>query len=192
MLPPIAVLPKSLNIKGIEQKIKTDYRMALWIFRAFADPELNESEKVLVMLENLFVDDIYNFSIDELEEATHKAVWFLDGGGIVEKQKPSNKQLLDWEQDESMIFSAVNKSARCEVRELEYMHWWTFLGYFSETGECLLTTVIGIRHKLATKKSLDKVEKEFIKEHMDIIKIKNKYTHEEQKEIDKLKKIMKK
>ncbi len=53
-----------------------------------------------------------------------------------------------------MIVPAVNKVAGKEIRTVPYMHWWTFFGYFMESGECLFNTVVGIRSKKAKGEKL--------------------------------------
>ena len=97
---------------------------------------------------------------------------------------------MDWEQDESIIFSAINKVAGCETREKEYIHWWTFLGYFSEIGEGLFSTVINIRQKKNKGKKLEKYEQEFYRSNKQLIDLKEKYTAEEQAEIDRLNELL--
>ena len=77
-----------------------------------------------------------------------------------------------------------------ETRASDYIHWWTFLGYFNEVGEGLFTTVINIRNKLNKGKKLDKVEKEFYKENRTLIDLKTKYSAEQQAEIDRLNKLL--
>lgn len=89
-----------------------------------------------------------------------------------------------------MIFSAVNKVAGQETRALDYMHWWTFLGYFSEIGEGMLSQVLSIRAKKAKGKKLEKWEKEFYNERREIIDIRQSYSAEEQAEIDRLNKLL--
>ena len=111
----IGILPKSLEIGDTEYKIRSDFRVALLIFEAFNDTELTDSEKIKVCLECL-----YEEIPDDMETAYKKAVWFLDGGDIP-KSKPLRKKTFDWKQDESIIFSAVNKSAGFETRSAEYI-----------------------------------------------------------------------
>lgn len=182
----IGRLPTTLTVDEKEYKIRTDFRIALTIFEAFEDVELNEKEKALVMLELLFEEIPTN-----VEEALKQASWFLDGGKQYEEFNKS-KKIMDWEQDESIIFSAINKVAGCETREKEYMHWWTFLGYFSEIEEGLFSTVINIRQKRNSGKKLEKYEQEFYRNNKTLIDLKQRYTAEEQKEIDRLNELLNK
>lgn len=180
----IGILPKSLEIDGIEYKIRSDFRVALLIFEAFNDSELNDMEKIQVCIECL-----YETIPSDTENAYKKAIWFLDGGDIP-KSRQNHKKVFDWEQDESIIFSAINKSAGFETRSAEYIHWWTFLGYFREIGEGLFSQVVNIRTKKAKGKKLEKWEREFYNEHRELIDIKQHYNSEEQAEIDRLKAIL--
>ena len=180
----IGQLPNTLEIDDIEYKIRTDYRIALTIFEAFEDVELNEQEKATVML-NLLYEELPS----DIEKAVQKAIWFLDGGKQYENVT-NNKKVMDWEQDQPMIFSAINKVAGFETREREYIHWWTFLGYFNEIGEGLLTTVLNIRQKKNKGKKLEKYEQEFYRNNKEMIDLKKKYTREEQEEIDRLNSLL--
>ena len=49
----IGYLPTTLEVAGKEYSICSDYRVALVIFEAFDDPELNEYDKMAVMLDCL-------------------------------------------------------------------------------------------------------------------------------------------
>ena len=89
-----------------------------------------------------------------------------------------------------MIFSAVNKVAGQETRELQYLHWWTFLGYFDEVGEGTFSFIVGIRHKLNKGKKLEKHEKEFLSHNKEIVLMKKPLTKEEQEQEDTYKSLL--
>lgn len=176
----IGRLPTSLNIDGKEYKIRTDYRDCLLIFQAFNDVELTDYDKMQVTVQVLYENIPDNF-----EEAYSKAVWFLDCDDTVNKPH-SKKPLYDFEQDEQMIFSAINKVANKEIRSVEYMHWWTFMGYFNEIGECQFSTVVSIRDKKQKGKKLEKWEQEYYRNNKETIELKRKHTAQEQAELDAL------
>lgn len=186
-------LPKSLKISDMEYPICTDYRVAFLIFQAFNDENLKQIEKYEIMIASLFKnpDEIFEAikkDNDLLEEVIKKCIWFLDAGQDWQTQTVQPK-IMDWEQDEQMIFSAVNKVAGKETRECEYIHWWTFLGYMSEIGEGTFTTILHIRKKKAKGKMLDKTELQFYTDHKEMIDIKTKYTEEEKEEMENIMKI---
>lgn len=187
----IGYLPKHLNINGTDRAIRSDFRTALLIFQAYNDVELSDQEKTIVMMDCLY-EDCESIPEEYYEEAMNQAVLFLDGGSIPDgsTNHAKAKKVMDWEQDEQIIFSAVNKIAGYETRSKEYIHWWTFLGFFNEIGEGLFSTVINIRQKKNKGKKLEKHEQEFYQENKSLIDIKVKLTAEEQAEIDHWNKLL--
>lgn len=175
----IGYLPTSLEIDNKEYEINSDFRVVLLIFQAYNDIELTDFEKAMVCLQCLYKEIPQN-----MEKAMEKAMWFLDGGDMP-KSKQAPKKIMDWEQDQTIIFPAINKVAGYETRTPDkYLHWWSFLGMFGEIGEGLYSQVMSIRSKMAKGKKLDKVDKEFYNEHKELIDLKVKLTLEEQAEID--------
>lgn len=188
----IGKLPESLEIKGKEFDIRYDYLTILLIFQAYNDPEMTQFEKTLTMLECIYLD-FNNLKSDDYEEAIEKAIWFIDSGSVqssVDSNGSQPKKIMDWEQDEQLIFASINKVAGYEVRNKENLHWWTFLGYYNEIGEGLFSTVVGIRQKKAKRKKLEKYEQEFYGENKHLIDFNVKYSKEEQEEIDYWNKIL--
>lgn len=177
----IGALPQSLTVDGEAYKIRTDFRAALLVFQAYADPSLTERDRMLVCLQTIYLEKIP----ENIEAAIKAAVWFLDGGDGP-KSKPLPKPVIDWEQDAPLYFPAVNKVAGYEVRGCRYLHWWTFLGYFREIGEGVFSEVLNIRTKKVRGKKLEKYEREFEQEHSELVKIRARYSVEEQAEIDAL------
>ena len=174
----IGLLPKSLEIDGRDYEINSDFRVALLIFKAYNDGELSDYEKASVCLKCLYKEVPKN-----TEEALKKAVWFLDGGDMP-KSKQAPSPMMDWEQDQYIIFPALNKVAGYEIRSVKYLHWWSLLGLFHEIDEGLYSQVMNIRAKKAKGKKLEKWEREFYIEHTELINIKRKLTAEEQAELD--------
>lgn len=187
----IGDLPKSLVINGKEIPIRnTDYRLPLIIFEAMNDPNLSQQEKGYVMLDALI--GIENITSQDAEEACKQCVWYLDGGvDYSNRRKRNDPKVMDWKQDEQMLFSAVNHVAGKELRTEKYIHWWTFLGYFNEIQDGLFSYVLNIRQKRAKHKKLDKSEKEYYKEHKDIIDIKKPETDEEKEYKKHLEELLK-
>lgn len=191
----IGELPETLTVGGAEYPIRTDYRNVLQVFEAFQDAELTQEEKWIVAIYLMFedfscADDVLQSAQDgfNLEEAIQQISWFISAGQP-EKQV-LEKPTYNWKQDEQIIFSAVNKVAGKETRELEYLHWWTFLGYFNEVGEGLFRDVVRIRHKLNKWKKLDKDEKEFLSHNKELVKLEKPKTKEEQEQEDAYKELL--
>lgn len=187
----IGGLPESLTVGGVRYLIRADYRSALQVFEAFSDEGMTVQEKWIVAIFLLFED--FSCADDvmkavgggfDLDEAARQICWFLSVGRPSEKDREI--PVYDWIQDEQMIFAAVNKIAGREVRDVDYMHWWTLSGYVNGVDkDDFWTFVIGIRDKLNKKKKLEKHEKEFLNKNRDLVILKKRKTKEEQEQEDK-------
>lgn len=163
-------LPKSLEVNGTEYEIRSDFRNILTIFEAFEDNTLTNEDKAYVLLARVYVD-LWKIPKKDFTAAYNAAVKFIEGGTI-SKGKKNPYRLFNWIKDEQMIFPAVNKVAGCEVRLLEYMHWWTFLGYFGNVDkDDLWSFVLSIRQKRAKGKKLEKYEREFLNANRELCSI---------------------
>lgn len=159
-------IPTTITVNDKEYPIrcKGDYRMVLDCFSCLNDFDLTEEERVYGALEIFYEDfndikDFFGIGKETLESLVKEMYWFMECGENPMHSMPY--KTIDWDKDSQMICSAVNKVAHMEVRSVEYLHWWTFLGYFSEVGESVLSTVVGIRNKIKRGKKLEKHEKEF-------------------------------
>ena len=185
----IGCLPKSLKIGEVSYPIRSDYRVALTIFDALENPDLKPISKRFIMMDAIY-PTLKEIPQKYMQEAVDKAVWFLDGGKQFDNV-PKQKKVMDWEQDEQYIFSSFNSVAGHEVRNDEYMHWWTFLGYFYEIREGLFSTIVNIRQKKATGKKLEKYEQDFYAKNKNLKKIKKKYSKEEIEERNEIEELLK-
>ena len=158
-------LPTSLEVGGIDHPIRSDFRAALDVCAALTDPEFSNQEKAVALLTILYESPE---EISDIEGALKKGAWFIDcGNNAPQKKRPI--RLMDWEQDFPVIVGAVNRVAGCEVRALEYLHWWTFCGYYMELGDCAFAQIVSIRNKKAKGKKLEKWEREFYRENREKI-----------------------
>ena len=168
--------PTSLNIGGVDYEIRTDYRAVLDLLTALNDPELEDEDKnVTAYMQSQVILQIMFPNCDEIpaehiQEALDKVAEFIDMGISDESKKPKT---MDWEQDATIIIPAVNKVLNTEIRAVQYMHWWTFLGAYMEIGESLFSNILHIRQKIAKNKKLEKWEQEFYKENKSLIDFKN-------------------
>lgn len=180
----IGQLPDTLTVGGTEYPIRTDYRNVLQVYEAFNDPELKTGEAWIVAIYLLFedftcVDDVYAAAAAglDIQEAAEQISWFLSSGR--DTKKDTEKPVFNWQQDEQMIFAAVNAVAGREVREAEYIHWWTLTGYMSEIGEDTWTYIVGIRDKLNRGKKLTDHEREYYNRNRDLVDIRKPKSREE-------------
>ena len=158
-------IPISIKIEDRDYHIRNngDYRVILDCFRALEDVELDARERLLAAL-IIFYEDFNSpsdvFESDDLEELVKEMYNFFNCGQETSGTK-TNHRLIDWEKDSQLICSAVNKVANTEIRAVPYIHWWTFMGYYTAIGESLLSTIIRIRDKIVTGKKLEKYERAY-------------------------------
>ncbi|MDD3253828.1 MAG: Gp15 family bacteriophage protein [Lachnospiraceae bacterium] len=179
----IGQLPESIEVGGVSYPIETDFRNILVFFAACSDPELSDRDKMFILLKRLFLDGYDSIPQECMAEAIREANWFINCGQMEDNKKPPVK-MIDWEQDEPIIFPAINKIAGMETRALPRLHWWTFIGYFMEIADGTFSTVLQIRQKRSKGKRLEKYEQEFYRNNKNLCDIKKRYSAEEQEELD--------
>ena len=138
-----------------------DYRMVLDAFSALNDVTLDKQERLMIFYPDFEDIEVILCSPEELlTELVNKMFDFMNCGQTNPGAKTEMK-LIDWEGDSQLIASGINNVAGKEIRSVEYCHWWTFMGYYFAIGESPLSTVVGIRSKIAKGKKLEKYEQEF-------------------------------
>lgn len=159
-------IPTSIQIdeQSLAIREQGDYRIILACFAALNDVDCTKEERVYCALIIFYEDfnsleDLLQFP--QLEEALKKMYWFFNCGedSMTAVNKPY--KLIDWDKDSQLIASAINKVANIEIRAVEYIHWWTFMGYYLAIGESPLATIVGIRSKIMEGKKLEKYEQKF-------------------------------
>lgn len=160
-------LPTKVTVNGLEFNIRErgDFRMVLDCFKALQDVELSEDYRVLASLLIFYneLNDIENLRENEscLNELVKEMYRFINGGEENSPGAERDVSLVDWEQDSQLVCAAINNVANQEIRAVEYLHWWTFLGYYMSVGQSVLSTVVSIRDKIAHHKKLEDWEKKF-------------------------------
>ena len=160
-------LPRTLNVCNKERPIRSDFRSVLKIIAAFNDKDLSDQEKVFVCLSRMYekLEDIPKTE-EAYKEAFKAASDFISCR--LSNDNPGPK-VVNWEKDEQILFPAINKVAGCEVRDMPYLHWWSFLGYFQAIDrDDLWGSVLTIRQKKAKGKKLEKYEKDFLAANQDL------------------------
>ena len=188
----IGDLPKSINLNGEEWAIRTHFQDVLKIIVAFGDPNLEANEKIYVCLTILY-ENFEDMTEDLYESAFKNAIRFIDCEMPESKRGKYSARTMDWEQDEKILFPAINKIAGYEVRSVPYLHWWTFMGYFMEIStDGVFGNVLRLRQKKRNRKTpLDKAEKEFWSANRELCEIKPKLSEAEKENKEKLKQMLK-
>lgn len=184
----IGELPKVISVAGVDYSIRSDFRDILKILCAFNDNTLTKDEQVYVCLFILY-EEFENMPQNDYQEALEKAVLFIDCN-VESRQNTPSPRIMDWEQDEHLMFPAINKIAGFETRSHEYLHWWTFVGYYMEISDGIFAQILEIRNKRAKHKKLEKHEREFFSANKDICILRPRLTKEEEEKKELLKKLL--
>lgn len=176
-------LPTCAVFDGKSYAFHGDFRDILEIFSYFEDPDMPDYLKWQVALALFYEEQIP-------ESCRQEAIVFLSEflrGGM--QDKPGIK-LLDWQQDAPLIVADVNKVAGTEIRSLPFLHWWSFLAWFHAIGQGQLSTVVAIRDKLYRGKALEKWEKDFYREHKQMVDLPKRYSREELQQQENLRQML--
>lgn len=167
-------LPETVEVDGKSYPIRTDYRAVLDILAALNDPGLTEADRAVVALGIFYVSAVP----EDAEKAIERCMWFISGGEEKRNDKPAPK-LVDWEKDFRWIASPINRMLGKDIRSME-LHWWTFLSYYYEIGDCTFAQIVRIRSARAKGKKLDKTDREWLRQNADLVNIEQKLTQEEE------------
>ena len=167
-------LPESVTVAGEEYAIRSDFRAMLDICAALSDPELDGQERGEVVL-RIFYPELEKIPHTAYREAIAKCFWFLNGG-VEERRNGQRPKLIDWEKDFPILIAPINRIAGTEARSMPYLHWWTFLSYYMEIGDCFFAQIVRIRDLKAKGKLKDKADKEFYRRNRDAVDIKSQYS----------------
>lgn len=145
-----------------------DFRMILDCFSAMQDSELSKDYRIMTALMIFYADiealsDIKKYT-NCLEALCKEMFKFINCGQEGAPGAERDVSVINWNDDSQLVCAAINNVANQEVRILSYLHWWTFMGYYMSVGQSVLSTVVGIRDKLAHHKKLEQWEKDFRKE----------------------------
>lgn len=176
------VLPQSIEIGGTSYAINADFRDILDILSRMNNPEEEESTRVYVAL-SLFYEEFDTMPEADWDEAMQRMHEFISLGEEDDGQRRPKE--IDWEQDRLLIISDINDVAGCEIRNLEFCHWWTFMAWFNAIGEGQLSMVVSIRNKLRKHKKLEGWEREYYRLNRSKVDFKTKYTSAENETLSK-------
>lgn len=175
-------LPTSTLVNGTEYEFRSDYRAVLDVLMVMGDPDLSDAERGALSMEIFYPAFPDDMPRDDYDAAAEYLQWFVAGGDL-RGSKPKRK-LADWEQDFQLIVNPVNRVLGYEIRSVDYLHWWTFLGAYYEIGDCMFAQIVSIRSKKAKGKKLEKWERDFYNENRELVDLKHRETEAERQILD--------
>lgn len=160
---------------GYTVKVNTDFRIGVQIALLQDDPDWTEQEKTMKIMELMF-DGIPDLTPDEFQECIQ---WFLGGwhhDNVV--RKGDDTKLSDFDIDQWRIYAAFLAEYGIDLNNIEYLHYWAFMGLLSSLTDTAFTRVIEIRGRKVSK-DMSKEDKKALKEAKATYKLGRKLTYEE-------------
>ena len=169
--------PEAIEIDGVEYPINSDYRTCLRIIKAYESSELTTIEKHIVMLELL-----YKKQPENKTEAIIKGIKFLNCGMDYKadelQESEHEARIFSFKQDAQYIFTAINKSHRIDISNIDNLHWWKFCYMFSDINEdTMFSRIIDLRNRKKLGK-LTKEEKEYYARNKKTLELTDIYSPE--------------
>ena len=180
-------LPTSLEVNGREEPIRYEYTAVLDAMSALNDPDLEDKEKIYAFLYIIY-ENFEEFGNDDFAPAFEAAAAFVNNGATDESK--DNIRIVDFEHDYNVLIPAINRVAGKEIRSCKDIHWWTFLGWFMEIGECTYSTVLNIRNKRKKGKKLENWERDFYSANKKLVDLQPKLSEEEKQIKERLSKLL--
>lgn len=135
----IDLLPKSVEIGGIEYEINFDFRTSILFEMMMQDNELSDKQKIFKTLE-LYYPIIPEDIDSNINEAIDKALWFYRGGKDIKSQNSQRSNgksdnIYSFEYDDEYIYSAFLDQYNIDLQDVEDLHWWKFKAMFKALKE---------------------------------------------------------
>ena len=175
-------LPVTICLGGRDYPICADFRRILQIIGVLETQQWPEFLRWQVALE-LFCPNVPDA---HRPEAMEKLADFIRCGA----PDTPGPRLLDWQQDAQVIMSDVNKAAGRELRQEDFVHWWTFLGWFHAIGQGQLATLVSIRDKRRRGQKLEPWEQEYYRVNKHRVDLPARLTPREQAQRDALNRLL--
>jgi len=139
--------------------VNCDYRTGLRYHRAVADPDLEERDKLEIIL-SCFFGDGSQFKKEEVPQIWPFIEYFISCGEKDKDDEPAYEPVFDYTQDAKYIYAAFYQVYRIDLRT-EKMHWWKFQALLTGLPQgTFLSGIIDIR----SKKIPDKAKPEYKRE----------------------------
>ena len=157
-------LPTRLPVGGRQMEIRADFRQVLQVIDCLEDEQLPLFARWRKALRLFYVEPV---AADDRSEAMEQLCGFISAY----RDSSPGPRLMCWRQEAPLIAAQVNQVAGREVRAEEFLHWWTFLGYFHAIGPGPFAQVVAIREKLRTGKKLDENEQQFYNKNTALVRL---------------------
>lgn len=170
----IDLVPKKVEIEGIEYEINSDFRTSILFEMLIQDNDLSSEEKIINALELYYpVIPLYP------NEAIEKILWFYRCGKDVvtsngSKNNSKSSKVYDFDYDDEYIYSAFLDQYKIDLQDIKYLHWWKFKAMFKALKEDNEIVKIMKFRSVDLKDVKDKSEKTYYRKMKNLYKLPSK------------------
>ena len=169
---------KTIEIDGIELNIvdNGDYRGILtMLVSLYQYPKRQQTLIAVSKFYEIPIKQLVSEHKNRLNELINSMEFFLSYTQSHAPKGNTTKTVeTNWETDMPYIISAILKTHKIDIVQMEYLHWWKFLSYLNEIdGDTTLAYINNIRNKRVRggkENELSKSEKDFIKSKPNLFK----------------------
>lgn len=159
-------LPTKIKVNNKIYDINYDFRTVILTLQALEDPELTHYEKLDILVNNIYKDQI---PYEDYEEACIKASKFIDLGQENKSSNKSSPRIFSFDKDANYIFTGINLTHKIDIEKEINMHWWKFMALFMDmSSECMFGELVYYRKRKAEGK-LTKDEKKQYEKIKDLV-----------------------
>lgn len=164
-------LPTNVEIEGENHDINSDFRTSILFTQLVEDELIEEKEKIPLIL-NLF----YPVWPKRTDKAIEKIMWFYRCGKEIRSVKGkkcnnNGEKILDYEIDDTYIYSAFISQYKIDLQDIEYLHWWKFKALLEGLNKDNKICEIMKYRSIDLNSIKDKEERKFYKQMKDIYSI---------------------
>lgn len=133
-------LPNTVNVKGNEIEIITDFREYIRLLDMLKDPDIDEMQKYTIIqeyfLEDIVVDEDAVLALSSFITMGMRDVLDLEETESEEVgEQKHEKELFSYSFDYAYILSGFLHDYGIDLMEISYMHWWKFRMLFDGLSE---------------------------------------------------------
>lgn len=192
----IDLIPKSVEVAGINLEINSNFRESILFELLMQDkekPDEQKFEEALALyyplsslkeikqrkIETYAVEALLDFYVSGKKKSSAKPTEDDEEGKEEISYKPP---IYSFEFDDQYIYSAFLDQYGIDLQDIEYLHWWKFKAlFFGLSEDCLMSKIMGYR-AMDVPQDMPESQKEFYRKMKKIYALPDLRTEEEKEQ----------
>lgn len=156
-------LPISIEVDGINYRLKTDFRD--WIsFELLLDNKMSSKEKLLAIMKLLI--DVPKLDEEHLIKVVEELIVFYNCGNIENESKnikttKKHKRIYSFDKDQYFIYADFIRYYNIDLNTVSSIHWWKFRQMFLELPDDSKTKTVMMYRSMIVDSKMPKAHRQF-------------------------------